>query len=312
MILQPVKYYSDWLTQENHKSFYLAFLRVALSMWLLKEICINWYSFDALYSPSTFVVLKNNLISRIPGGLAFIRSHHMWIIAVYMVIIFLNIFGIGRWFTGLLLFLSVDFLQKMNMSFVNGGDYMAKLILLYLIFADSYKYFVLTKQRNVDSDRRKFQNLLSNLAALSIMLQLCVAYFSSGFAKINEPLWQHGEATYYALSMERFMGTSFNKYIAQYKWVDYFTNYSTICFELLFPFLIWIKKLRKPLLIAGILFHLGIYIFLMIYGFQIVFVLIYGLFLPNQTLIIFARKCKAFFWGKPTDVAIELTAENKR
>ncbi len=302
MILQPVKYYSDWLTEENHKSFYLAFLRVALSLWLLKEICINWNSFDVLYSPSTFVVLKNNLINRLPGGLAFVRGHYRWIIAFYIFIIFLNIFGIGRWFTGLLLFLVVDFLQKMNMSFVNGGDYMAKLILLYLIFADSYKYFVLTKQRNVGSDERKFTNLLSNLAAVSIMLQLCVAYFSSGIAKISEPLWQNGEATYYALSMERFMGTAFNKYIAQYKWVDYFTNFSTICFELLFPFLIWVKNWRKPLLIAGVLFHLCIYIFLMIYGFQIVFVLIYGMFLPNEKLLYFSRECKAFFFGKRSEV----------
>jgi hypothetical protein len=304
MILQRLQYYIEWLRHENDKSFYLAFLRVALSVWLLKEICINWHSLDVLYGPSTFVVLKNNLISRMPGGLELVRSHYMWVIAGYIFVIFLNIFGIGRWFTGLLLFLLVDFLQKMNTSFVNGGDNMAKLILLYLIFADSYKYLVLTKQKRIDNDRRKFQNLLSNLAALSLMLQLCVAYFCSGIAKISEPLWQNGEATYYALSMERFMGTPFNKYIAQYKLIDYFTNYSTICFELLFPFLIWINKLRKPLLIAGVVFHLCIYIFLMIYGFQIVFVLIYGLFLPNQKLLVFARRCKAFFWGKRADAAI--------
>jgi hypothetical protein len=94
----------------------------------------------------------------------------------------------------------------------------------------------------------------------------------------------NGEATYYALSMERFVGTPFNKYIVQQKWIDYSANYGTIVFELLFPLLIWVKKMRKPLLVAGIIFHLCIYIFMMIYGFEIVFILIYGLFLPDKKL----------------------------
>ena len=191
-------------------------------------------------------------------------------------------------------------LQKMNSSFVNGGDALAKLILIYLIFADSYQYLVLFKQESRDNDKRKFQNLLSNLAALSIMLQLCIAYFSSGVAKIMEPVWWNGEATYYALSMERYIGTPFNKYIVQQRWLDYVTNYGTLLFELLFPILVWVKKMRTPLLLAGIFFHLCIYIFLMIYGFEIVFVLTYGLFLPNKKLLGFAQKCKAYFWRKKT------------
>jgi hypothetical protein len=303
MIQRQIKYYIEFLQRENYKSFYLAFLRVAICCWLLKEVCINWTSMDILYGDSVFVVSKKNLINRLPGGgFHFVRSYYIWFIVAYIGVIFLNILGIGRQFTLLILLVMFYVLQKMNMSMVNGGDAMARLILFYLIFADSYKYFVLNKQKNVDDDKRKLQNLFSNLAALSIMFQLCLAYFSSGIAKIMEPVWLHGEATYYTLSMERFIGTPFNKYIIQHKWIVYFTNYGTLLFELLFPLLIWIKKFRKPLLITGILFHLGIYIFLMIYGFQIVFVLIYGLFLPNQKLLIFAERCKAFFWRKRTDM----------
>lgn len=209
----------------------------------------------------------------------------MWFIVPYIVAIVLNIMGIGRWFTALLVFAMLVVLQKMNLSFFNGGDMMARLILFYLIFANSYEYFVLVKQAPVENEKRKFQNLLSNLAAFSIMLQLCLAYFASGIAKLNDPLWWNGEATYYALSMERFIGTPVNKYIVQHRWIDLATNYITLLFELLFPVLIWIKKIRKPLLVTGFLFHLCMYIFLMIYGFQIVFLLIYGLFIPNKKLI---------------------------
>ncbi|MEO6731175.1 MAG: HTTM domain-containing protein [Ferruginibacter sp.] len=289
MMASTIKYYIHLLQQENYKSFYLAFLRVAVSCWLLKEVCINWQSMDLLYGDAVFVVAKNNLLNRLPGGQAWVSDHYIWFIVLYMLIIFLNILGIGRWFTALLLFLFVYVLQQMNRSFLNGGDIMARLVLLYMVFANSYQYFVLVRQKKIDDDQQRFNNLLSNMAALSIMLQLCVAYFGLGLAKLNSELWRNGEATYYALQMERFIGTPVNRYIVQYKWIDIASNYAVLLFELSFPLLIWVKKLRKPLLISGLLFHCCIYIFLMIYGFQVVFILIYGLFLPNNMWLKFYR-----------------------
>jgi len=223
------------------------------------------------------------------------RTHFWWLIIPYIGVLGLNIMGIGRWVTGLALFIMVDLLQKMNMSVINGGDKMAKLILLYLVIADSYQYFAWqNKKKEANEKKKKLRNLLSNLAALSIMLQLCVAYFATGLAKLYDPLWQQGEAVYYAFSMERFMGTPFNQYLVQNKWLVIAATYFVLLFEIGFPVLIWIKKLRAPLLIAGVLMHVGIYIFLMIYGFQIVFLLIYGLFLPNDRLLSFFNRINVF------------------
>lgn len=293
MIRSQLTYYTNRLQRENYKPAYLAFLRVAISCWLFKEVCINWQSLEILYGQSAFVVSKSNFINRLPGGFSVIKDHYMWFILVYLVVIFLNIFGIGRWKTGLLLFVMTYVLQEMNVSLINTGDRMARMILFYLIFADSYEYFVLVKRAPASNEQRKLQILVSNLAALSIMVQLCLAYFATGLAKINDPLWLNGEATYYALSMERFMGTPFNKWLVQQQWIDYGSNYAVLLFELCFPLLIWAKRFRKVLLIAGILFHLSIYLFLMIYGFQVVFVLIYGLFLPNRQVINFANRLGA-------------------
>lgn len=282
MILRRAKYYMELLQQHNYKSFYLAVLRVAISFWLLKEVCINWPNMELLYGHSVFFVPKTTILNRLPGGLPFIREHYLWFIILYIVVIILNILGIGRWFTALVLLLMFYLLYQMNMFFTNAGDKMARLILMYLVFADSYQYLVLIKAKHANVYTAKFTNLVSNLAALSIMLQLCLIYFTLGINKLNDPLWQHGQATYYALSMERYAGTSLNKYLVQYKWLDVVSNYAVMLFELFFPLLIWFKKLRKPLLAAGIVFHLCIYIFMMIYGFQIVFVITYGLFLPNS------------------------------
>jgi hypothetical protein len=286
----------DCLYKENYKSFYLAFLRVAISLWLLKEVFINWAGMDILYSPKSFVVRNDGtLFSSLPVKFSVVRDHYQWLIGVYIVVLLLNIAGIGRWVTAILLFLLMDTVHKLNFGFVNGGDILARLIVFYLVFANSYEYFVLFKSKDKDPERKKLSNLMSNLAAYSIMLQLCVAYLSSAIAKLHYPVWLNGEALYYTLSMERFVGTPLNHFMAQSALLVKIGSYATLAFELSFPFLIWVKGCRKPLLIAGVLFHLFIYIFLMIYGFQIVFVLTYGLFLSNEEVVRIATAVKLFF-----------------
>jgi hypothetical protein len=284
----------DSLSKENYKSFYLAFLRVAISLWLLKEVFINWSDMDVLYSSKSFVVRNDAaLFSSFPIKFSVIRDHYLMLIWIYIVVLFLNIAGIGKWATALLLFLLMDTVHKLNLGFINGGNILSRLIVLYLVFANSYEHFVLFKSKDIDPERKKLSNLVSNLAAYSIMLQLCIAYLSSGIAKLHYPVWLNGEALYYTLSMERFVGTPLNHLIAHNAVLVKMGSYATLAFELLFPFLIWVKRFLKPLLVAGVLFHLFIYIFLMIYGFQVVFVLTYGLFLSNEEWMYFINKIKS-------------------
>lgn len=287
---------SERLKSENYKPFYLSFLRIAISFWLLKELYINWSSMELLYGQKIFIESEKKIIKLLSfGSFLNFRAHISWFIFIYMGVIVLSIMGIGRRFTAVLLFIAVYLHQNINTTVLNGGDAFVRLILFYLIFTDSYKYFTLNKNREHSEEKMKLLNMVSNLAAFSIMLQLCFGYFALGLTKLIDPLWRSGEATYYAMMNERFMGTPYNQWIAQHKWLDYSINYGTILFELLFPFIIWFKKLRRYLLVIGIIFHLCIYIFLMIYGFQIVFLLTYGLFLPNDQLVKFAHKITGFF-----------------
>ena len=65
MVAQQIKYYCNWLQQKNYKSFYLAFLRVAISLWLIKEVWINWNAMDLLYGQSAFVTFKSNFFKQV-------------------------------------------------------------------------------------------------------------------------------------------------------------------------------------------------------------------------------------------------------
>jgi len=311
MIRSSIIACEDWFAKENRKSAYLAFLRVAMSLWLLKELLIDWSNFEVLYSNHSFIVREDNtLMALLPGALSFVRDHYMTFIYLYIVVIILNILGVGRWITATVLFVMLDTLQKLNTSIVNGGDNMARLVLLYLIFASSYDYFVLYKTKIKNPERKRMLNMMSNAAAYSLMLQLCLSYLCSGLGKLTNELWKNGTALYYTMSMDRFTGTPWNKHLAANALFVKIGTYYTLVFEIAFSFLVWINKFRKPFIIAGLLLHLFIYVFMMLYGFEEVFILLLGLFLTNDEALRIARRCKRIIFRTSKNQAVNYAANS--
>lgn len=90
------------------------------------------------------------------------------------------------------------------------------------------------------------------------MLQLCLAYFVTFLNKIHNPFWANGTANYYNFNTEAFQGTNLNSSLASSHLFVYISTYFTLLFEGSFAFLIWFKRCRIPLLIGGLLLHLGI------------------------------------------------------
>jgi hypothetical protein len=298
--------YIENLHVNNSKSFYLAILRVVLSLWLLKELLFNWTSLEILYGKKSFIVFHTNALFELFNiNTEFMHEHYKLLIALYAIVLSFNIVGIGRNFTALLVYLFVELFQRMNHLTLNGGDNLAKFILLYLVFANTYEHFVLNPNKTKNTFTQRSSNLLSNLAAYSIIIHLCLAYFIAGISKVHSDAWYNGIATYYILSLERFKGTTFNELLVRNGWFVLISSYFTIIFELYFPVLVWIKKFRVPLMVMGIALHMGIYIFMMIYGFQFIFLLTYGLFFSNKEILRFKENIIrrfAFFQRQSTSI----------
>jgi hypothetical protein len=276
------------LESKNHKGFYLSVMRVLLGIFLLKEILlklpyINWlYSNNSIFqfnSHSSFIVLGIDV--------SVLKQYYQLIVGAYIITIILFIVGIGKRFTAFAIFILIVLLQKINNSTVNGGDKMARLLVFYFVFANSFDYFCF-KVKN--EKKTTTNNVVSNLAAYSIMIQLCIAYFVTFINKISNPYWFNGSATYYVFQTHAYQGTIFNYKLAQSHLFVYLSTYFTLLFEGCFPFLIWFKRFKIPLLIGGLCLHLGIYFFMMIYNLQTIFLLPYGLFFSNDTLLQLIKK----------------------
>lgn len=283
--------------QANEKAFYLSFLRVAVSVWFLKELLFRWPAFEMLYSNHSFLnIAPANAVYLFHIDPVLLKQHHMLVIYTCMVLLVLNIFGIGRNIVSILLFLALTLLFSINDKFNNSGDNMAMLLVFYLCFANSFSHFTLFKRKILPPPKEKLYNLLSNLAAYSMIINLCLAYFLAGLFKLVDPYWQNGTALHYFLNDYRFSVFAGNDNHVEFPTpVLYLLNYGTLLLELTFPVLVWYKKSRNWVLLLCFLMHAGIYAFLMIYAMSVIFVLQYGLFYSNEELLALRGKIRLVF-----------------
>ncbi|WP_217607075.1 HTTM domain-containing protein [Chitinophaga sp. GbtcB8] len=279
------------LEEKNRYSFYLAVFRIFVCFHLIKTILFQWAYLDILYGANSFVSPVPTFITELLGiPTHFLREHYQWFITAYLLIIVLYLFGIGKHFTALLLFLCYETLQRMCNLVLNGGDNLMKFIMLYMVFADSYQYFSIKAGQFRNQTLRRLSNLGSNLCVRAITLHFCMIYFWSAWHKIHAEVWFNGVATYYTFSIGRFKGTPWNDFLARNGVFVTISTYFTLIVEVYFPVLVWFKKTRLVVVLCGIALHLGIYVFMMIYGFEIIFIMTYGFFFKDEEWQAFLNK----------------------
>lgn len=288
--------YLTALEEKNHYSFYLAVFRLFTCIYLIKTLISQWPYLHILYGPRSFVTAMPAPLTELLGiNSHVIREHYQVFVLLYLLVIVLYLFGIGRHLTALLLFLFYETQQRLCPLVLNGGDNLLKFIMLYMVFADSYQYFSIKVKALQNDTLRRLSNLCSNLCVKAVTIHFCLIYLWSAWHKIHADVWFNGVATYYTFSLERFKGTPWNDWLARNGYFVTFTTYFTLLFETYFPALVWFKKTRVPVVICGIALHLGIYVFMMIYGFEVIFIMTYGFFFRDAEWMPLLQKVTARF-----------------
>lgn len=268
--------------QSNHY-IYLSVFRILISIHILKKYLQIFLNKD-LITDNTFLLgaPKDPLLQLLGIQQSTIFQNINIIISVILLLSILFAFGIFRYATPLLLFLSIEIIQRAYPFILNGGDNLLKFILLYMIFTDCYRYFTLNNSKEQEKDSISY--FLNQISVLSIKIHLSLIYFVSALFKINAKVWFSGVATYYTLQIERFKGTEMNSSLARNGIFVTLSTYITLLWELLFPFLVWHKRGKYIVFAFGIAIHLGIYIFMMIHDFEILFMMCYGFFITDEEL----------------------------
>jgi hypothetical protein len=171
-------------------------------------------------------------------------------------------------------FLHVSFVHR-DLGIAYGADMISCFFLFFLCMAD----------HRSDREYRPgdLQATLGSMAYRLCQIQVCVIYGFSGLKKLKGVTWWSGEAIWNSLSDPQLARWDFS-WASHFPLALAFTAYLTIAWEVYFPALIWVRPIRKPLLLIGILLHLGIAVSLCLSFFSLLMVLTYSFFLDREVL----------------------------
>lgn len=183
-----------------------------------------------------------------------------WVYQVCITLLFISLTGfILGLKTKTMAFISfillVSFNQR-NINILSSADLLIRIILMYFVFAPAGNKYSL----DAYFAKRKGKELPQNASPWVhriLQIQIAVVYVSTVIAKSQGHTWVDGSAVYYATRL-----TDFERFVVPF-FLDYFWSvklmtWSTLILEFSLGSLIFIKELRKPLIISGIFFHLGI------------------------------------------------------
>ncbi|MEV5490500.1 HTTM domain-containing protein [Streptomyces bobili] len=134
--------------------------------------------------------------------------------------------------------------------------------------------------------------MLHNTAMLTIAVQVCLIYATSGWYKVQGSRWQEGSALHYALNLEYFEPWPWlSGLLAANTVMVLLMSYGTVMLQVAFPFTLANRKVKNVLLAVMILEHVGIAVLLGIPFFSLAMVACDAVFLPTVFLTVLGARC---------------------
>lgn len=193
--------------------------------------------------------------------------------------------GIIPRISALILFFMLLVFKFRNIYLLDGGDNIVTVLLPLYVFIDSKSliesYNTLKNRYHISKNYYIIKS--SQLFVFAIMFQICIIYFFAGLHKLQGEVWRDGTALYYILNTDDFCPYSFlNTKLTALPFFVYGMTWFTVFFQLSFPFLVFIRKTRKTVLLLGILLHIGIFILMRIDNFSFLMIACYAIFFKDQ------------------------------
>lgn len=207
-------------------------------------------------------------------------NSHSYTLAYYFLgaMVLLSIAGLiskkTRPLTDFLLWLVVINLHYKLYASLTGGDYLVNQLLFFNIFLGPWTFL-----RHLQSNY--ITTIFHNAAVLAIIVQVCLLYFLSGLAKIIDAQWQSGEALEIIAGVAQFklIETPHAGVLASL-WLKA-VNYLVMTYQILFPVVVFIRPIKKPVLLFGLVMHLYIFLFMGLFWFASIMILTYIFFWPT-------------------------------
>jgi hypothetical protein len=187
-----------------------------------------------------------------------------WVLACTVVAF--SIFNRGAvWLYIVVFIISVNYLLVANRA-INSGDRLLNFFIFISIFL------------RAGSIQGSIRQTVNNAALIILQMHFCIFYFLNAYGKLISPFWRDGSSFKAIWHLSYYANPNFIPQWFFNSSLSLVTAWLVMVFELMFPVLIWFKISRKPLLVVGLLFHLGIAVLLSLPDFGLTMAIGYLLF----------------------------------
>ncbi len=179
------------------------------------------------------------------------------ILIVYGISLFLSMIGLFTRWSLIVAFICMTSIHQRNIWLLSSSEMLMRTITLFLICSPCGHSVSIDSLlgRTIASFRQK--KTWPVWALRLIQIQVSVVYLWTFWHKLKGETWLDGTAVYYATRLEGLTNFSIPFLMNSIPFLKLMT-WATLAIEFSLGALIWIKPLRKPIILLGIVFHLGI------------------------------------------------------
>jgi hypothetical protein len=243
----------------------------------------------ALYGPEG--VLPRDVARGLPHAsglniLAWVPETNGWVyafFAVYLLAAACLTVGLLTRASAAVAFLCLVSLHHRNLIVLNSADTFLRLASFYLVFSAAGRALSVDRwlrvRRGIEPPGEPAP--AAPWAQRLIQVQLAVAYLATVHAKLHGFPWVFGTAVYYVARVREFDRFPV-PYLFDHLWTIKLLTWGTLVVEFALGALVWLRDLRYPVLLAGVMLHLGLEYSMNIQLFQWVMLSAYVLFIDPR------------------------------
>lgn len=259
----------DGLSTQVHKPNTVRLFTFLVYAWLLSMALYLWPVRDLLWGTESLnmpAVQKQGLINNFIYKLTYVPKYANVVWFIHIGSLVLAMLNVLKWIPRIGVILTGWMLYYASIPVYNSG------FLLFMLFGT---YAIVMWPQS--SSRSK--TLLTNLGFMACVIQFLLVYILASAFKLSGTTWLEGSSIFYTLHLEHFVSANARNMLADQNWLLWLLNYAGLFYQLLFPMLVWVRRIKYPLLVAGLIFHGTIALGLGLYDFGTAMVFGYALFL---------------------------------
>ncbi len=261
----------------------IGIFRICLGIYLL---LYNWHFVTRLdmYFGTQGMLPKYMLPKFLMVAPDFFPFPSIWFPALFfsmmILIVAFTLGWLNRWGLAVLFVLQVYFYHA-NPLIIHEPQPLANLFVFLFFFLPPNSSPVLIRSSQPNWSQQQIRDYESLIRIIIVFFGLY--YFIVGAKKLPDPLWRDGSALKHILTWSGVARhTPLNQWIGDSLWLSRILSYSTMIFEMGFIWVVF-TRWRIYLVIAGILFHLGIWMTMDVGTLSQVLIVWYGLLLDHPT-----------------------------